>query len=278
MLLVSYDGSAYHGFAAQEDPELPTVGGVLSATLGQMVGEAVSLTCAGRTDAGVHATGQVVHADLPSGRVGRFAARGPGAISGELPRLATALSHQLGPSLAVLRAAVAPAGFDARHSAVARRYRYDLLRTPWPDPLERHTSWHVPGELDLGAMRIAADALLGEHDFTAFCRRPPDHEGPLFRRVLDAGWQARRDGRRLSFEVEANAFCHHMVRAVVAFLVAVGKGRLTAAELLASLRAGSRHHGGGLAPPEGLRLVSVRYPDHLVPGGVFSAGPLPAAP
>jgi len=169
MLLVAYDGTSFHGFAAQKDQY--TVGGQLAKALGSMAGHEVSLTCAGRTDAGVHALGQVVHVDLDERIVAKWAARSPepGKL---LERLGRSLSRQLGPAIAVIEARVAPDGFDARHSATARRYRYSLLRTPWPDPLAHHSSWHVPGTLDLAAMRIGTDALLGEHDFSAFCRLP----------------------------------------------------------------------------------------------------------
>lgn len=169
------------------------------------------------------------------------------------------LCRQVGPEVAVLDARRAIGGFDARRSALARRYRYLLLRTPWPDPLLRSSTWHVPGELDIAAMRLGADTLLGEHDFAAFCRRPPN-EASTVRCVRETRLSVEDDGRLLAFEIEANAFCHQMVRSIVGALVAVGKGRMTAADLLRRLRARDRLGGQSLAPPFGLCLEHVRYP------------------
>ena len=270
MMLVAYDGTSFHGFAAQ--PGQRTVGGALAATLSSMVGHEVSLTCAGRTDAGVHASGQVVHADLDEETVANWAERElePGMV---LERLGPSLSHQLGGAVAVIEARVAPDGFDARHSATARRYRYDLLRTEWPDPLLRHVSWHVPGELDLAAMRLGADALLGEHDFSAFCRQPRGETAPIVRRVLSTSWvPLPADERLWVFRIEANAFCHQMVRSIVGTLVAVGQGRMRAGELLTILENRDRSLSGQPAPSRGLCLVGVRYPDSLVPGGTWEPG------
>jgi tRNA pseudouridine38-40 synthase len=270
MLLVAYDGSSFHGFAAQ--PGQRTVGGTLAAILASMAGHEVSVTCAGRTDTGVHAQRQVVHADVDEAMVAHWAGREPraGTVLQKLPR---SLSRQLGPAAAVLEARVAPEGFDARHSALTRRYRYDLLRTPWPDPLLRHSSWHVPGELDLAAMRIAADVLLGEHDFAAFCRRPPGEPAPITRCVLSSSWAPDPgDERKWCFRIEANAFCHQMVRSIVGTLVAVGQGKVRAGELLAILRGADRSRSSQPAPPQGLCLVGVSYPEALVPGGTWDPG------
>ncbi|HLI42945.1 MAG TPA: tRNA pseudouridine(38-40) synthase TruA, partial [Acidimicrobiales bacterium] len=268
MALVAYDGTGFHGFAPQPNQAVRTVGGVLAAALGKMAGCEIEITCAGRTDAGVHARGQVVHADLPAPLVERWLALEPASPPQALARLARSLTAQCGPAISVRWAGLAPKGFDARHSATARRYRYEILRTPAPDPLARFSTWHVPGELELAAMRIAADAFLGEHDFAAFCRRPPGHEGALNRRVVDARLRLGECGRRLVLEIEANAFCHQMVRSVVGALVAVGQGRITAADVHALLRSGSRSGAPQPAPPQGLCLVLVRYPEDLVPGGV----------
>ncbi|MHB1989072.1 MAG: tRNA pseudouridine(38-40) synthase TruA [Acidimicrobiales bacterium] len=269
MLLVSYDGSAFKGFATQPQPELETVGGSLERALSKMVKAPVTVVCAGRTDAGVHATGQVVHADLPAAVVERWITAAEATDKRELPRLAKSLTSQCGPALVVARALLAASGFDARRSAVARRYRYELLRTTTADPLARHLTWHVPGELDLPAMRIAGDGLLGEHDFAAFCRRPPGLVGPLIRRVTDVAWKRAGCGTRLSFEIEANAFCHQMVRSIVGSLVAVGQGRLTAADVFSILQSAERTRSAQPAPPGGLCLMFVRYPEEMVPGAVL---------
>lgn len=270
MLLVAYDGSGYHGFAPQ--PGHRTIGGVLAEGLSLMAGHPVQLTCAGRTDAGVHALGQVVHADLDEVFVEGVVPYGvdePAEDGGDVARLARSLTRQLGPHVAVLDARRAAEGFDARFSALSRRYRYDVLTGPSPDPLLRGRTWHVPGGLDVAAMRIAADSLLGVHDFTSFCRRPPGEDGPLERRVLDVSLRCGlgEGGRLLRFEIEARAFCHHMVRSLAGMLVSVGEGRMTGADVLALLRSADRGRGGRrVAPPEGLVLSHVRYPPPLVPG------------
>jgi len=285
-LRVAYDGSGFHGFAAQEG--IQTVAGTLSAALSRVTRTDVALTCAGRTDAGVHALDQVVHFDLPADR---SAALDPDA-------LVRSCNSQVGPAIVVRSAEVAPAGFDARHSALARRYRYLVVNAPVPDPLLAGLAWHVPDALDLRAMTAAADALLGEHDFRAFCRRVPGTapSDPIPRRVLDARW-TRLDGRPpgarsagtsdleertaaagpslvpvvgdlLAFEIEANAFCHQMVRSLVGTLVEVGRGRKRASDILHILRSADRAQAGQPAPPQGLTLIAVRYG----PGGLPAGG------
>ncbi len=270
MLLVAYDGSPFRGFAAQ--PGERTVGGALASALGSMAGHEVSLTCAGRTDAGVHALGQVVHADVDEAVVAKWAEselRRGRPWSG-CPARSVASSDRRSPSS---RPGSRPTG----STPAARRAPAAIATTcsdsPWPDPLLRHSSWHVPDELDLAAMRIGADALLGEHDFAAFCRRPPGESGPITRRVLSSSWdRAPEDERLWRFQIEASAFCHQMVRSIVGTLVAVGQGRMRAGELLAILRSGDRSRGGQPAPPRGLCLVRVRYPAEMIPGGCWEPG------
>jgi tRNA pseudouridine38-40 synthase len=258
---VAYDGSGFHGFAAQ--PGQRTVAGELVAAIRQMTGQQVACTCAGRTDAGVHATAQVVHVDLDEAfLVGHYGSEA-GSAGQELPKLAESLSRQLGPEIAVWRALVAPDGFDARRSAIARRYRYDLETAVRPDPRRRATVWHLEEPVDLAAMRLAADALLGEHDFAAFCRRPPDKpEGPIRRRVVDAACTTPGEGL-LRFEIESDAFCHQMVRSIVGTLVAVGIGRLRPSDVVALLATARRAGAPSPAPPGGLCLIGVRYPPAL---------------
>jgi tRNA pseudouridine38-40 synthase len=131
----------------------------------------------------------------------------------------------------------------------------------------------VPGELDLAAMRIGADALLGEHDFSAFCRLGRGESAPITRRVLSTSWwSAPGDDQLWVFQIEANAFCHQMVRSMVGTLVAVGQGRIRAGELLSIVQSGDRSRSGQPAPPRGLCLVGVRYPERLVPGGTWEPG------
>ena len=218
------------------------------------------VTCAGRTDAGVHARGQVVHVDLP-----------PVPYDGA--GLARALNRQLAPEVVVLAAEEVGPEFDARRSATARSYRYLVWNAPEPDPLLAAIAWHVRDPLDLGAMRGAADVLLGSHDFRSFCRRAPgtDATEPIVRKVtrlrwlVDDGLEAsdagaeRGDGRLLRFEITASSFCHQMVRSVVANLVDVGRGRGNAAILLERLRAVTRERQPEPAPAQGLCLVRVDY-------------------
>jgi tRNA pseudouridine38-40 synthase len=260
-LLIAYDGAAFRGFAAQ--PEIPTVAGALSHALGRTarMPEAPVLTCAGRTDAGVHARGQVVHVDLPA------------AASSDGVWLARALNRQLAPQVVVRRAEAVGPDFDARRLATSRSYRYLVWNAPAPDPLLAPVAWHVRDRLDLGSMRTASDVFLGTHDFRSFCRRPvgSDASRPLVRRVTTARWHVDEgreasdaDGgtgetRLLRFEITAGSFCHQMVRSLVGSLVEVGRGRENAAGLMERLRAVSRHRMPDPAPALGLCLVSVTY-------------------
>ncbi|HVB90629.1 MAG TPA: tRNA pseudouridine(38-40) synthase TruA [Acidimicrobiales bacterium] len=255
-LLVAYDGAAFRGFAPQ--PEVPTVSGALSEALGRTarLAEPPSLTCAGRTDAGVHARGQVVHVDLP-----------PVPFDG--PGLARALNRQLAPAVVVVGATAVPDDFDARRSATARTYRYLIWNAPAPDPLLARVAWHVRDPLDTRAMGSAADVLLGTHDFRSFCRRKPGSPPtePVVRHVTRARWSVEGGpevgdigaGRLLRFEIVANSFCHQMVRSLVGSLAEVGRGKGNAATLMERLRATSRHQAADPAPAHGLCLVRVSY-------------------
>jgi tRNA pseudouridine38-40 synthase len=246
---VAYDGRDFHGFAAQ--PGLRTVGGVLTEALERVLRHQVELTVAGRTDAGVHAWGQVVSFDTSAARFS------PAHLQRTLNKLC-------GRAIAVRELDAAPAGFDARFSARSRRYRYTVLNRDVPDPFLARTSWHVPEALDLAALRLGCDALYGEQDFSSFCRRPrakpAEGQAPvsLTRRVLDAGWRDLGDGV-LRFEIEASAFCHQMVRSIVGTLVDMGAGRRRPGEMAAIVRARDRATTGQMAPPHGLCLWLVRY-------------------
>jgi len=262
-LLVAYDGAPFRGFAAQ-GPQIPTVAGALATALGRLAGTtAPAITCAGRTDAGVHARGQVVHVDLPD----PLPAGRHGELDGDA--VVRALNRQLAPRVVVRSAGPAPDGFDARRSAVARRYRYLVWNAATPDPLLAPLAWHVVEPLDLRAMAQASDAVVGEHDFRGFCRRPPGTgpDEPIVRRVLDAGWHEivlvppPGDGRLLRFEIEATSFCHQMVRSLVASLVGVGHGSGNIATVVGRLRSGTRAGSLRPAPAHGLCLEAVRYPD-----------------
>ncbi len=251
-MTVAYDGSGFHGFAPQSGQR--TVAGALAGAMEAVVGEPVRLTCAGRTDAGVHAWGQVVHADLPA-VVGR---RRRPLDAAALGRSCTAM---LGPEVVVREAVVADPRFDARRCAVSRCYRYWIHQAPFPDPWLARWTWHLTTRLELRAMEAATDPILGEQDFSAFCRRPPAG-GSLVRRVKEARWtrQVAPSGDLLCFHIEASSFCHQMVRSLVGLLVEVGRGRRRAGEVSWVLRSGDRSLAASPAPPHGLCLWEVRYP------------------
>ncbi len=241
--MVAYHGGGFRGFAVQ--PGQRTVAGVLIKALERHLRHTVELTCAGRTDAGVHAWGQVVS----------FDAREDVAVGA----LARAVNRALRPEVVIRDAETVRESFDARRSAIARRYRYRVLNTALPDPFLSATAWHVPAPLDLAAMRLACDPLYGEHDFSSFCRRPPDG-GSLVRVVRDAGW-SDLGGGLLQFEIEASSFCQQMVRALVGTMVDIGSGKRRAGEMSGILRAQDRGAAGGLAPPHGLCLWEVSFRD-----------------
>jgi tRNA pseudouridine38-40 synthase len=239
-LLVAYLGTDFHGFAAQ--PGQVTVAGALAAALERHLRHTVELTCAGRTDAGVHAWGQVVS----------FVAR----ADLDVVALARALNRALRPSIVVREAELSPPGFNARYSATGRRYRYTIVNRAVADPFWAATAWHVGRPLDLGALRLGCDPLFGEHDFSSFCRRPP--AGSRVRVVRDARWEDVGEGV-LRFEIEASSFCHQMVRSLVGTLVDMGLGRRRAGEMSGILRARDRAAAGQIAPPHGLCLWEVSY-------------------
>ncbi len=250
-LTVAYDGTGFHGFAPNVG--VRTVAGTLVEAVGRHVGHPVELTCAGRTDRGVHAQGQVVTLDLAADRV---------ATETDVRGLVRAVNRMCGPEVAVRDPALVDDEFDARFSATARRYRYLVWNHPEPDPFTARTAWHVARPLSLPALRLACDPLIGEHDFSSFCRRPRGHHGEvsLVRRVTEAVWHDDGGGR-LRFEIEASAFCHQMVRAVVGTLIAVGLGKMTAGDIRSTRDARDRSRAGDLAPPHGLTLWTVRYGD-----------------
>jgi tRNA pseudouridine38-40 synthase len=245
-LLVAYDGTPFHGFAVSTG--VRTVAGDLADAMSRVARHPVELTGAGRTDAGVHAWGQVVSCDLPE--------------ETGLEELARRVSSMCAPAIAIRAASWAEPGFDARFSASWRHYRYTVLTTPRPNPFLTTTAWHVPQPLSLETMRLACDPLIGEHDFSSFCRRPKPAPGQpppsLVRRVLLARWSELDDGV-LRFDIRANAFCHQMVRSIVGTLVEVGLGRRRAGELRSVMLAGDRTLAGPVAPPQGLCLWEVGY-------------------
>src|SRR5918999_1023316 len=244
---ISYDGSDFAGWARQ--PERRTVQGVVEAALGLVLrlDPMPGLTVAGRTDAGVHARGQVAHVDVPADAYAPVGATLARRLRGILP-----------PDVGVGGGAGAPAGFDARFSALARRYVYRVCDDPaGVDPLRRRdVLWH-PRPLDVDRMNAAAAPLLGEHDFAAYCRRRDG--ATTIRRLLTCEW-AREDDRVPAATVEADAFCHSMVRALVGALLVVGDGRRAVEWPAQVLAAGVRDSAVHVAPAYGLSLEEVDYP------------------
>ncbi len=250
---LAYDGADFHGWAAQ--PSLRTVQGELTAALATALrtgpADAVALVCAGRTDAGVHARGQVCHADVDRAAVAR-------ATAGGAPHLARRLNGILPPDVRVRAVREAPEGFDARFSALWRRYRYRLADRPGSlDPLRRGWVATAGRPLDDVAMHEAAQALVGRHDFAAFCKR---REGATtIRTLLDLDVGRGPDGV-VEVGVRADAFCHAMVRSLVGCLVAVGEGRRAPGWPAERLAARRRDPAVTVAPARGLVLEEVAYP------------------
>jgi tRNA pseudouridine38-40 synthase len=207
-----------------------------------MLRHTVELTCAGRTDAGVHAWGQVV----------TF----PAKPDVDLATLQRGLNKALKPEIVVRSACVAQPGFDARRSATGRCYRYTVLNRAVPDPFLAQTTWHVARPLDVRAMRLACDPLYGDHDFGSFCRSISGTS--LVRRVRHADWVEAGDGQ-LRLEIEASSFCQQMVRSLVGTMVEIGLGKRRAGDMAGILRARDRHAAGEVAPPHGLCLWEVTF-------------------
>ena len=244
-MTIAYDGTGFSGFS--ENLNVKTVGGELKAALATVLRQPVNLIVAGRTDAGVHAWGNVVHFDTD--------------FDIDMLTLQRHLNSMLGPAIVVRAAQVAAPGFNARHDAVARRYRYTVLNRAVPDPFLAATTWHISQPLDLSVLRLTCDPLIGEHDFSSFCRVPkriPD--ASLVRLVYDARWVDAGDGL-LRFDVDASSFCQQMVRALVGTMVPMGLGKQRAGEMAGILRARDRSAANRVAPARGLCLSEVVYPD-----------------
>ena len=236
---ISYDGTDFRGYAKQ--PETRTVQGELEKVLAQVGGSAESVV-AGRTDAGVHARAQVVSA----------------TIRRELKeeRLHNALNRMLPDDIGIGAVAEVDESFNARYDATSRTYRYFVLQKEYHDPFRRQTHWQLDESLNLEAMNDGAGHLLGEHDFASFCRRAEGRS--TTRTILRAEW-AQETSDTAMFEVQADAFCHKMVRSIVAVLVNVGIGAIAPEAVRSILETRDRRVGRGTAPPQGLYLWSVEY-------------------
>ncbi|MFT3875560.1 MAG: tRNA pseudouridine(38-40) synthase TruA [Propioniciclava sp.] len=239
---LAYDGAAFHGWARQDG--LRTVQGVLEhwITTVLRLGAPAELTVAGRTDAGVHARGQVAHLDLPDEDLA--------------PELLRRLGRVLPGDVVVHAVSVAPDGFDARFAAIWRRYVFRLCDRS-PDPLERHLAVRVRGALDVAATHAAASSLVGLHDFGAFCKQ---REGATTIREMLECRAERAPSGLLEVTLRADAFCHSMVRSVVGALVDVGTGRRDAAWFAGLIDRPARAGEVTVLPPHGLVLEEVGYP------------------
>jgi tRNA pseudouridine38-40 synthase len=240
-LTLEYDGGPYKGFQAQGD--LPTVQGAVERAVLAFSGETLRLQAAGRTDTGVHASGQVVHVDL----------------SKDWPALTVrnALNAYLvDEAVVVLEAEVAPDGWHARFSATERRYLYRILNRPTPPALDRGQVWHVRTPLDAGAMHAAAQVLVGHHDFTTFLDLACQAKSPV--KTLDVVEVSRR-GEEVWLSFASRSFLHRQVRSMTGTLAEVGVGRWTAQDVKAALEARDRRACGPVAPASGLSLTGVAY-------------------
>lgn len=255
---IAYDGTHFRGWAKQ--PDHRTVQGVLEAALARIVGSEVSFVVAGRTDAGVHATGQVAHVDLDEAQWARVTARHGKAAHDPAGSIAGRMRGVLGAyaDATVTASALAPDGFDARFSAVWRRYRYRIADTvSGYDPLRRNDTTVVRADLDVSAMDAAARTLIGLHDFAAYCK--PREEATTIRTLLDYRWERDSEGILVA-EVKADAFCHSMVRALVGACVAVGEGRLDVGDVVVLRDALVRTSEFKVLAARGLTLTEVGYP------------------
>ncbi|MDE2356919.1 MAG: tRNA pseudouridine(38-40) synthase TruA [Alphaproteobacteria bacterium] len=246
-LVLEYDGGPFAGFQAQAGQ--PTVQGALEAAILAFSGEAVRIQAAGRTDAGVHALGQVVHVDLAREASPRTVQR--------------ALNAHLSPApVAVREAALADPAFHARFDALSRRYLYRILNREAPPALERGRVWPFRGPLDVAAMAKAASRLLGQHDFTTFRDAHCQARSPV--KTLDRA-EVTREGEEVRLIFEARSFLHRQVRSMTGSLVEVGRGRWSVTDFVSALEACDRTACGPVAPAQGLYLASVDYPAAAAP-------------
>lgn len=241
-LLIEYDGSPFKGW--QRQANAPSVQQAVEEAIEAFVGEPVRLRCAGRTDTGVHALGQVAHVDIPKEmRADRFRD--------------AANAHLKPQPVSVLAAEVVIGHFDARLSAIRRHYRYRILDRRAPPALEAGRVWHVPYGLDVDAIADGASAFLGRHDFTTF--RAAECQANSPDRTIEQ-FSVARVGQEIDIRVSARSFLHHQVRSMVGALLPVGRGTWTREDVARILAARDRSLCPGLAPPHGLYLTQVDYP------------------
>ncbi len=242
---LAYDGTAYYGFQRQA-AHTPTIQLALETAIAKVTGQSVTVLGAGRTDAGVHATGQVIAFDV--------------AWRHADPALLRAINAHLPDDIA-LQSIRQHAGFHPRYDALSRRYAYTVIIARQRQPLFERYAWRVREPLNGAVMQAAAQLLIGEHDFATF-GQPPQGENTV-RYVLVSQWSQTDEtyGTRLTYTVEANAFLHHMVRRMVAIQVEVGQERRTLDTFEADFKAADIARARAIAPPQGLVLTAVQYPD-----------------
>ncbi|MCC6469192.1 MAG: tRNA pseudouridine(38-40) synthase TruA [Alphaproteobacteria bacterium] len=240
-LTIEYDGGAYVGWQRQDNG--PSIQAALEAAIHAFSGETVQVWGAGRTDAGVHALGQVAHIDLAKATTARV--------------VREAVNHHLKPQrIAVLTVEEAAPNFHARLAAKSRLYRYRIVNRRAPLAIDQGRAWHVQVALDSDAMHDAAQVLVGRHDFSTFRASLCQAKSPV--KTLDQ-LDARRLGEEIEVTARARSFLHHQVRNMVGTLALVGRGKWSKADVAKALAAADRTKGGPTAPPDGLYLVEVRY-------------------
>lgn len=240
-LLIEYDGRPYHGFQAQA--ALPSVQGAIEKAVKGFCGQDLRINAAGRTDTGVHATGQVIHVDLEKDW-------NPEVVRNALN------AHLVPEPIAILEASVAEEGWHARFSAKERRYLYRILNRIAPPAIDQGRVWHVRKPLDADAMHAAAQVLVGHHDFTTFRDLGCQAKSPM--KTLDVA-AVRREGDQVLLEFASRSFLHRQVRSMTGTLAEVGVGRWKTADVEAALEARDRKACGPVAPAEGLYLTGVSY-------------------
>jgi len=240
-LVIEYDGTNYQGWQVQAKG--PTIQGMIEEKLALLTGETICLVGSGRTDAGVHAFGQVAHFKTNSKM--------------DVQSIQRALNSLLPPDISIQRAEEVEEGFHARRQSKSKVYEYRVLNRNLRSVFHRGHAWHIPQKLDFEEMKRAARNLIGEHDFSSF-RSVGSPTRTAIRRVTRAEWKRGRDGL-IRFEIEANGFLKQMVRAIVGTLVEVGKGKMSAEEFQKILESRDRKKAGQTAPAHGLFLKEVKY-------------------
>lgn len=239
-MTVSYDGKDFAGWQIQ--PQQRTVQGCIQEALSRLFGHPVSIHGSGRTDAGVHALGQVFHFK--------------GTTSIPIDRMLKAVNACLPKDIAITEAELADPRFHARFDVHEKTYRYRILNTPVRNPLQHHYSWHVPEVLDVSAMAAAAECLIGRHDFAGFAATGSSQKTTVRTLTHAAVWQ---EGSEILLEFTADGFLYHMVRNLTGTLLDVGTGRKGPLWVNDILKAGNRSLAGITAPPQGLYLMHVKY-------------------